>query len=104
MSKEVNLTSQSSQEESVWIEYKKDPDTGKTIEVKTPMSDMTDAQLRRAKLYAQSRILHHHNLCSKFDLLVEQLEDEAHSRGKELEDYDRQYFKNEKMLKQAIGK
>ena len=101
MSKEVNLTSQ---EDAVWIEYKKDPDTGKTIEVKKLMSDMTDAQLRRAKLYAQARILHHHNLASKFDLLVEQLEDEAATRGVEIEDYDRPYFENERKLKAAIGK
>lgn len=101
MSKEVNLTSQ---EEAVWIEYKKDPDSGKTVEVRKLMSEMTDAQLRRAKHYAQSRILHHHNLVNKFDLLVEQLEDEAAGRGVEIEDYDRPYFENERKLKAAVGK
>jgi hypothetical protein len=101
MAKEVNLTSN---EEPVWIEYKTDSDTGKKVEVRTPMSLLTDAQLQRNKLYSQSRILHHHNLVNKFDLLVEQLEDEADSRGNELEDYDRQYFKNEKKLKAAISK
>lgn len=94
MSKEVNLTSP---EVATWIEYKKDP-SGKTIAVETPMSEMTDAQLRRAKLYAQSRILHHFNLQNKFDLLVDQLEDEAHSRGTKLEDYNREFFKHEEKL------
>ena len=68
-----------------------------------PMSDMTDAQLRKAKLYAQSKILYYHNRVNKFDMLVEELENEAAARNiEELPDYDRDYFKNEKVLKQAI--
>ena len=81
------------EQEPVWINKKG---------VAIPMSQMTDAQLRKAKLNAQSKILHYHNRVNRFDVLVEQLEEVAASRNLELPDYDRDYFKNEKRLKEAI--
>ena len=69
-----------------------------------PMSELTDAQLRKAKLSAQSKIMHYHNRVNRFDMLVEQLEEEAESRKLDLPDYDREYFKNEKKLKSALKK
>lgn len=57
------------------------------------MSDMTDAQLSRAKKYAQSRILYFHNKASFYDVKTEELEAEGAKRGLELEDYDREFFK-----------
>lgn len=81
------------EQEPVWKTKK-----GKEI----PMTELTDAQLRKAKLYAQSKILHYHNRVNRFDILVEQLEEVAESRNIELPDYNRDYFKNEKRLKEAI--
>ena len=57
------------------------------------MSEMTEAQLRRAKKYAQSRILYFHNKASFYDLKTEELDAEGEKRGIELEDYDREFFK-----------
>lgn len=91
----MNKTKLITSEESVWIH----PKTRKEM----PMSEMTDAQLRQAKKYAQAKVLKHHNIASKFDVLVDLLEDEAHSRGVDLEDYDREFFKNEKTLKSKIS-
>ena len=65
------------------------------------ISDMTDAQLKTAKLYAQSRILHYHNKASLFDLKVDELEQEAESRKVELPDYDREFFRNQRMLEKS---
>ena len=96
---EVKLTNSS---DSVWIEYIRK--NGEVTKKETPMKNMTDAQLKRAKQYSQAQVLKYHNKASAFDLLVDKLNEEAENRNISLEDYDRQFFKNEQILKSKMKK
>ena len=80
--------------ERVWTKNGKD----------IPINELTDAQLRKAKLFAQSKELFYHNKASVFSQLVDWIEEEAESRELEIPDYDREFFKNKKVLKDAVKK
>lgn len=56
------------------------------------MSKMSTNELQKAKLDAQKRIFYFFNKIKTFDMLVEQLETEAESRGALLEDLQKEFI------------
>lgn len=68
-----------------------------------PMDQLAEEHLRKAYTHCQVKELHHHNFCSKFSLLGEELLQEAERRGitlLELDDLKKMgdYFNNKRVL------
>jgi hypothetical protein len=58
-----------------------------------PVKKLSNAHLKRAKMFAQKKELEYFKLVNVFNGLVEMLEIEAERRGIELKDFDSAYHK-----------
>lgn len=58
-----------------------------------PVGKMTNAHIKRAKMFAQKKELEYFKLVNLFNGLVEMLENEAENRGLKLKDYNSDYHK-----------
>lgn len=66
-----------------------------------PFKELTDHHLQTAKLHAQRKELTYWNRASHFAKLAEKLDKEAERRGLELRDYNTEFHKNSRKLKEA---
>lgn len=67
-----------------------------------PFKEMSNHHLQTAKLHAQRKELIYWNTASNFAKLAEKLDKEAARRGLELRDYNTEYHKNTRKLKDSI--
>lgn len=65
-----------------------------------PVSEMTAAHLRRAKLFAQRKEEFHWFKSGEFGKMVDMLENEATRRGLVLKDYRSKFQKNQRKCKE----
>lgn len=66
-----------------------------------PFKELSDHHLQTAKLHAQRKELKYWNTSSHFAKLAEKLDQEANRRGLTLRDYDTDFHKNSRKLKQV---
>lgn len=67
-----------------------------------PFKELTDHHLQTAKLHAQRKELKHWNTATHFAKLAEGLDKEAEKRGLVLRDYNTDFHRNGRKLKDSI--
>ena len=72
---------------------------GKTL---IPFDKLSDKRLQNVLIHAQRKQVTYHNKYCIFSELIERIEDEAEKRGLTLRDYDSEFHKNERMLREKI--
>lgn len=67
-----------------------------------PFSQMSDEYLQNAKVAAQKKELGYFDKATLLSEIIDKLEAEANKRGIELHDFDSDFHKNRKVLKDSM--